>query len=276
MPGNLDQDVVDAFGDEWTRFDQSQLSESELNTVAELYFELFPWGSLPNDATGFDLGCGSGRWAKYAAPRVGTLHCVDASPAALEVARRNVGSQENVVFHRASVDSLPVPPASQDFGYSLGVLHHVPDTTAALRTAVATLRPGAPFLVYLYYAMDNRPRWFRGLWKLTDLLRRVLSRLPYGPRYAASQVIAATVYWPLARTAKLLESAGRNVDSFPLAAYRDRSFYVMRTDALDRFGTRLERRFTRLEVIQALEDAGLMDIRVSEKAFWCAIGWKRS
>ena len=276
MPSNLDQDVVDAFGDEWTRFDQSQLSDAELNTVAELYFELFPWSSLPSDATGFDLGCGSGRWAKYAAPRVGTLHCVDASGAALTVARRNLRSQDNVFFHEASVDCLPFAPASQDFGYSLGVLHHVPDTTAALRAAVATLRPGAPFLVYLYYAMENRPRWFRGLWKLTDLLRRVLSRLPHGPRYAASQVIAATVYWPLGRIAKVLESAGSNVDSFPLAAYRNRSFYVMRTDALDRFGTRLERRFTRLEVIQALEDAGLTDIRVSEKTFWCAVGWKRA
>jgi hypothetical protein len=48
-----------------------------------------------------------------------------------------------------------------DFGYSLGVLHHVADTEGALRAAVRTLKPGAPLLVYLYYAFDNRPRWSR-------------------------------------------------------------------------------------------------------------------
>ena len=31
----------------------------------------------------------------------------------------------------------------------------------------------------------------------------------------------------------------------PLSFYRDCSFYVMRNDSLNRFGTRLERRFTR-------------------------------
>ena len=68
--------------------------------------------------------------------------------------------------------------------------------------------------------------------------------IPHGIRYAMSQVIAALVYWPLARSAKLAEYLGMNVVNFPLAPYRNWGFYVMRTDALDRFGTRLEQRFT--------------------------------
>src|ERR1019366_5221383 len=112
-----------------------------------------------------------------------------------------------------------------DFGYSLGVLHHVPDTRAGVRACVAKLKPGAPFLVYLYYAFDNRPAWFRSLWKATDVGRRVISRLPSGARNAASDVIAATVYLPLARTAALLDAAGVNVAAFPLAAYRNSPFY---------------------------------------------------
>lgn len=54
-----------------------------------------------------------------------------------------------------------------------------------------------------------------------------------------------------------------------------RPFYVMRTDALDRFGTKLEQRFTRWEIETMLRDAGLIDIRFSETApYWCAVGVK--
>ena len=71
----------------------------------------------------------------------------------------------NVEFHHASADAIPLPDGSQDFGYSLGVLHHIPDTARAMADAVRKLKPGAPFLVYLYYDFENRPAWFRGLWK---------------------------------------------------------------------------------------------------------------
>jgi 2-polyprenyl-3-methyl-5-hydroxy-6-metoxy-1,4-benzoquinol methylase len=58
-----------------------------------------------------------------------------------------------------------------DFGYSLGVLHHVPDTNQGIRDCVSMLKPGAPFLLYLYYALDNRSLAYRFLWKTSDILR---------------------------------------------------------------------------------------------------------
>ena len=50
-----------------------------------------------------------------------------------------------------------------DFGYALGVLHHVPNTQEGLNSCIKLLKPGAPFLVYLYYSFDNRPNWYRNL-----------------------------------------------------------------------------------------------------------------
>jgi hypothetical protein len=162
-----------------------------------------------------------------------------------------------------------------DFGYSLGVLHHIPDTAAGLAACVAKLKPEAPFLVYLYYAFDNRPAWFRGLWRASDVMRRGISQLPHGLKLRLTQVIAATVYWPLARTARVAERLGANVSDFPLTAYREFSFYSMQTDALDRFGTRLERRFTAREVREMMENCGLSEIRFNEdEHFWCAVGIK--
>lgn len=274
MTENLDKDVVDGFGDEWTRFDQSELTTDELARMFDNYFSIFPWNVLPADAVGFDLGCGSGRWARLVAPRVGKLHLIDPS-AALDVARRNLADAANVEFHLAGVENIPLEDGSCDFGYSLGVLHHVPDTRAGIRACVEKLKPGAPFLLYLYYRFDNRPMWFRALWKVSDVFRRVISRLPHGARFVISQVIALAVYWPLARTAKALERLGMQVERLPLSQYRNNSLYTMRTDALDRFGTRLEQRFTRAEIAAMMDDAGLGDIIFSDRSFWTAVGYKR-
>lgn len=271
---NVDEAVVSGFGDEWSRFDQSGATEAELRDLFDAYFSVFPWDVLPANAEGFDLGCGSGRWARFVAERVGVLHCIDAAEPALAVARRNLQRSSNAMFHHASVGRLPIDDGSMDFGYSLGVLHHVPDTEAGLREAVAKLRPGAPFLLYLYYAFDNRPAWFRGVWHLSELGRRTISRLPHGARFIASQILAGLVYLPLAKSAAVAERLGASVDAWPLSAYRHRSFYVMRTDALDRFGTRLEQRFTRDQITAMMERSGLRDIRFRGDGppYWVAVG----
>ena len=272
---NVDIKTVEGFGDEWERFDQSALNERERNEIFSGYFAIFPWDVLPPNAVGCDIGCGSGRWAKLVAPRVGHLHCVDPS-VAIDVAKRNLVGQPNVSFHQAGVDDLPLADGSMDFGYSLGVLHHIPNTAAAMTACVKTLKPGAPFLVYLYYAFDNRPAWFRAIWKASDLVRRVVANQPHGLRYFLSQILAVTLYWPLARAASLAERAGLNVENWPLTAYRGLSFYTMRTDALDRFGTQLEQRFTRAEIDAMMRASGLENIQFSEKpAFWCAVGTRK-
>src|SRR5919199_3728736 len=169
MENNIDLEAVEGFGDEWSRFDQSDLSESEQLEIFNSYFDIFPWYTLHNNPIGFDLGCGSGRWAKLVAPRVGRLDCIDPSKAALEVARKNLAEHSNCQFHRASVDSIPLEDESADFGYALGVLHHIPDTESGIKCCVSQLKIGAPFLLYLYYKFDNRPWWFRMSWQTSEI-----------------------------------------------------------------------------------------------------------
>ena len=274
MSENVDPRTVRGFGREWAAFDQSALSAAELERLSDAYFSIF---SFDNLGEGFDLGCGSGRWAKLVAPRVAHLHCIDPSAEALAVARRNLAGQDNVSFHLASSQAIPLPDNSQDFGYSLGVLHHIPDTEAAMRDCVRKLKPGAQFLVYLYYRFDNRPAWFRAIWSASDLVRRGVSKLPFKPRKAVTGVLAATVYFPLARFARLLELAGFPAKNVPLYGYRNMTFYSMRTDALDRFGTALEHRFTRSEIAAMMTRCGLDEIRFQDDVpYWVAVGRKRA
>jgi hypothetical protein len=123
--------------------------------------------------------------------------------------------------------------------------------------------------------LDNRPDWFKTIWRLSDKARQFISKLPFKLRYSISQLIAFTIYYPMARLALLLEKLGLQVEALPLAAYRKKSFYTMRTDALDRFGTKLEKRFTAAEIRQMMEEAGLERISFSDSCFWCAVGYKK-
>lgn len=272
---NSDVSTVEGFGEEWTRFDQSGLSEIESKELFEKYFRIFPWDMLSEEAEGFDMGCGSGRWAKLVAPKVRKLHCIDPS-SAVYVAKRNLLGQSNCEFYKAAVDDCPLPKNSMDFGYSLGVLHHVPNTAKGIYDCVRLLKPGAPFLLYLYYALEDRSFFYCCLWKISDFIRKIISRLPHSIRYLISQIIAITIYWPLARFSALCELLGlsaKNAARLPLGFYRHLSFYTMRTDSLDRFGTPLEHRFTKFQIQQMMEWAGLIDIRFSEESpYWCAVG----
>jgi ubiquinone/menaquinone biosynthesis C-methylase UbiE len=278
VENNLDPRVVHGFGHEWSSFrqDADHLSQEQRQASFEDYFRIFPWQLLPPDGgIGLDIGCGSGRWSMLVAPRVRHLHLLDPSSAALEVAKQNLRSAGNVSFHLHGVGNIPLPSQSLDFAFSLGVLHHVPDTAAAMETIADKLKPGAPFLIYLYYAFDNRPAWYRVLWRMSDAARFVVSRLTHPVRLAISQTIAVLIYWPLACLARFLLRHGRAAAALPLSYYADKSLYVMRTDAYDRFCTRLEKRFRRNEIEHMLRQAGFKDIMFSDcPPFWCAVGIK--
>jgi hypothetical protein len=50
----------------------------------------------------------------------------------------------------------------------------------------------------------------------------------------------------------------------------------MRTDARNRFGTHMEHHFTQGQIAEMMEQAGLVNIRFSDKVpFWCVVGVKR-
>ena len=62
----------------------------------------------------------------------------------------------------------------------------------------------------------------------------------------------------------------------PLSYYSDKSLNVIRNDSLDRFGTPLEQRFSKLKIKEMMEKSGLYNITFSEnQPYWHAIGQKK-
>jgi ubiquinone/menaquinone biosynthesis C-methylase UbiE len=263
--------VVKDFGNEWKRFDQSIVKKSELKNIFDQYFNIFPLKELNKNLIGFDLGCGSGRWAKFIAPKVKKLNCIDPSVDAISVAKKNLINFKNINYINSEVNNKILIKNSQDFGYCLGVLHHIPDTLNGIKICSMMLKKNAPFLIYLYYKFDNRNFLFKSLWKISDFLRFLICFLPFNIKKLFTDFLALLIYYPLAKLSYVIDKLGIKTSSMPLSFYKNKSFYTMRTDSLDRFGTKLEKRFTKSEIENLLSMSGFKDIKFSEKTpFWVA------
>ena len=154
---------------------------------------------------------------------------------------------------------------------SLGVLHHIKDTRAAIELVSKKIKPGGVFLGYLYYSMENKSNLYKFIWKISNAARILISNLPKPLKVSLSEIFALLVYLPLARLSRVLRALKIPTTSIPLHHYENLSFHVMRNDALDRFGTSLENRFSRAEITEMLKNAGFEEssIRFSgDEPFW--------
>ena len=108
--------------------------------------------ALAKDLAVLEIGCGLGtdgaQFAKAGAHYTG----IDLTDAAVNLARRRFeifnlhGS-----FCVGDAERLDFPDNSFDLVYSHGVLHHTPDTQAAVREIHRVLRPGGRAIVMLYH-----------------------------------------------------------------------------------------------------------------------------
>ena len=269
---NIDPEVVKDFGEEWSTF--AVHTDESVRELRKEYFDIVDSSIVNENTYMIDIGCGSGRWTDYFTDKAGFIEAIDPSDAVF-VADNMLGKKNNVRITKASVDTIPWDDETFDFGMSIGVLHHIPDTQQALNACVKKIKKGGYFYVYLYYRFDNRGWVFKSIFYLSDLLRQIISRLPQKIKKGVCDVLALVVYWPLSRFAGLLHSLNLHgaARKIPLEPYYNKPFFNLRNDCLDRFGTKLEQRFLKSEIEDMMKTAGLTDIKFGEKsAFWHAIG----
>jgi ubiquinone/menaquinone biosynthesis C-methylase UbiE len=202
------------------------------------------------------------------------VEAIDPSEA-IFVADKLIGSMDHVRLSKASIENIPFPDETFDFGMSIGVLHHVPDTRKAMNDCVKKIKIGGYFYTYLYYNFENRGTAFKLLFKLVNGVRKVTSRLPMKSKKLVCDVIAVSVYLPIVTAGRALRTIGlkKIATQMPLSHYQTNSFLWMRTDALDRFGTTLEQRFSRADIKQMMTSAGLSDVVFSDgMPYWHAVG----
>ena len=274
---NIEWSTVESFGEEWRKF--HEFDDSEVKKIGDQYFDIVTPIMLNDSSSVLDIGCGSGRWSRYLAKRVKEIEAIDPSNAVFQ-ALKLTEKFNNVRVTKASVDSIPFEDESFDFVFSLGVLHHIPDTEAALIKSVAKVKQGGFFLVYLYYNLDNRSLFFKGLFILSNIVRIIVSRLPGGLKRFSCEVLAIMVYMPFILFSKILYKLPKPfrklIRFIPLSYYHNRSFQIIRNDSLDRFGTPLENRFSKERIKTMMEQAGLVDVSFSNhEPYWHAVGKKK-
>lgn len=217
-----------------------------------------------------DLGTGSGRHAREAALSGAQVVAVDLGDA-IHVARRNTPAE--VMTVQADLEDLPLEPGSFDLVMSIGVLHHLPDTDAALRRAAEYVKPGGRLHVYLYWWPEVA--WHRSVLRGVARVRRLTVRLPHHVLHALCYPLAAALFAAFVLPYRLLRGrprARRLARLVPLKTYADYPFGVCVNDQFDRLSAPLERRFERDEVAALLRSAGLEDVEVRANHGWVGSG----
>src|ERR1035437_1860910 len=76
---NIDWKTVHSFGEEWSKF--KSFSDEEIKNAGDQYFDIISDSILNKDSYVLDVGGGTGRWAKYLAPKVKFVESIDPSTA---------------------------------------------------------------------------------------------------------------------------------------------------------------------------------------------------
>ena len=270
---HVDEKTIRSFGEEWKKFDS--FDDTEINKIGNEYFDIVDEKILNKNTVVLDLGCGTGRWSRYMSGKVKFVEAVDPSEAVLSATQLN-SDISNIRVTQAGIDSIPFADESFDLIICLGVLHHLPKTAEALAKATLKLKHQGHFLLYLYYKLDNRGAFYKFIFKISSLIRYIVSKLPSPVKHFICELIAALIYMPFilfARFVKMIFPKKNYYKYLPLSYYLNKSFKVIRNDALDRFGTPLEQRFSKTEIENMMIKAGFSEIHFSEnEPYWHVLG----
>jgi SAM-dependent methyltransferase len=255
-PEKFAKDIQYTFGAEWK--EHGAILPEHQREFAQ-YFDLVDLSTL-SKARVCDLGCGSGRWSFLIKDHCRELVLVDFSEA-IFVARENLRGADHCLFFKGDLMRLPFASDFTDFLFCLGVLHHLP---IPCLDAVKNLKKYAPrMLIFLYYALDNRPAYFRCLLQAVTTVRMVLAkvRAPFF-RNAFSFFGTVCIYLPLIGIGHVLSlfGLGRYVPLYEF--YRNKSLKRIQQDVYDRFFTRIEQRVSRAEIMTIKSD--FSEVRISD------------
>ncbi|HEX5855920.1 MAG TPA: class I SAM-dependent methyltransferase [Thermoanaerobaculia bacterium] len=134
--------------------------------------------AIPRSAHWLSLGCGDAGAEIWISKLglVGSMDARDASPAALETARRNAAAQgvTNIAFERADLNDARLPRRAFDVVLMNMSLHHVKRLGRLLARISLSLKPGGHFLANEYVG----PRQFQFSEARLACVRDLLAAMP--------------------------------------------------------------------------------------------------
>jgi SAM-dependent methyltransferase len=213
---------------------------------------------------GIDLGCGAGRFLYCSVAYGATMVGLDLSDA-VETARRRIADTNRCLIVQGDLHRAPLPPASFDFAYSLGVLHHLPDPEAGFLALTRLVRPGG--LVWCWvYGLEGMRWWYRA--SHLRWLRPLTTRLPLWGQEAATAVVTAALeasLWTPTRWLGRLPGGARWATRIPLSHACRASFRGKMASVFDRLNPPLTHFHTRPELEAWCRRARLANWQVTNR-----------
>ena len=156
---------VKSFSFEWNTHSNTQLDAFRGDDSSEQQFRLktaFTKQELQGKLV-LDAGVGAGRYSDIVSRWGADVVGVDLSYA-VEAAHRNFVDRGNVFIAQADIGALPFRPESFDAIFSIGVLHHTPNTRDYFLKLVPLLKPGGTIAIWVYPREGDyivRKSWIR-------------------------------------------------------------------------------------------------------------------
>jgi len=167
IPRFVSDEHLKSFGDQWTTYEVAHDDEDRATFEAKSGMPLEKLRGLRV----LDAGCGGGRYSKICGDAGATVIGADHTRA-VDKATQLCADLPNVHFLQADLKNLPLEPASFDFAFSIGVMHHDADTRAVFDAVAKLVKPGGRYSVWLY----RRNQWWQEA--INSGLRGITKRLP--------------------------------------------------------------------------------------------------
>lgn len=240
------------FSLEWKIHARTQLDSANGLTRSEKQFQSrldIPLSQLRGKLI-LDAGCGTGRFAEIALKQGATVVGVDLS-FSVDVAKKNLSRFPQAHFVQADLMKLPFAPATFDFIYSFGVLHHTPDAKRAFQALVRLLKPGGGMSLFVYSADNKGIVYSSAFWRIftTRLPQRLLYWLCAGsvPLYHLYRL-------------PLMGPLGKGC----LVISMEPNWRWRWLDTFDWYSARYQSKHTHAEVARWFKEAGLVDLFIGE------------
>lgn len=145
---------------------------------------LYPYGREILDYRGcrnkqvLEIGCGMGSHSHRMALEAKHHTALELNPHSLRIAQQrfDLFDIRKVSFLQGDAETLPFKSNSFDRIYSLGVIHHTPETEAAIGEMHRTLRPGGDAIIMVYHR-NSIFYW----WKIMTVLQFKLRLIKVTP-----------------------------------------------------------------------------------------------
>lgn len=196
-----------------------------------------------------EIGCGYGRYLDVVNSMGGEIVGVELSTDSVELAQDFVGLRKNVHIIQADLFNIPFKECTFDRIFSIGVLHHTPDTEEAFKAIVPYVKEQGEIIVWVYPPEMKTAE---------DMWRKMTLKLPHRILYAWCVINQGLFSW-----IRYIPKLGwRFSEIIPGCAKPEFSFWMRVISDFDGFSPKYAFSHTPEEVVGWFEDCGFQNIKV--------------